>query len=129
MKTSELTDATLDYWVAKAEGKKPVWSAEHLHWFVLFDEGAGYSPSTDPAIGQPIMERERISVECELAEWNDGEGRYEWYAGRGGRDHDGDFMECGVNGSTMLIAGMRVRVMMVFGATVPDDDSKPENAT
>lgn len=54
IKTSELTDATLDWAVAKTEGYTGVALQERTatDW---------YSPSTDWAQGGPIIERERIA--------------------------------------------------------------------
>lgn len=70
MKTSELTGAMLDYWVAKAEGYEAEILKDDKGEFVVrterFENG-GHSrgpffPSTNWLDGGPIIERERISL-------------------------------------------------------------------
>lgn len=66
MKTANLQDAALDYWVARAEGHTAI---------ILFDECVvrhgeyhdemqygKYAPSTDWAIGGPLIEKYDIEV-------------------------------------------------------------------
>lgn len=80
LKTSELTGAQLDYWVARAEGYHP--------WFtrlapdaaaictigVWHDDGAVtakfYRPSTDWTQGGPLIEVWRSHPEMEGTNWN-----------------------------------------------------------
>ena len=59
MKTNELTGAALDWAVAKCEGVLMRWERS------THDEPPlEYSPSTDWALGGPIIEREHISIEA-----------------------------------------------------------------
>lgn len=57
MKTSELTGALLDYWVAKAEGKNHLCVAYEIHGHM-----GSYSPRSNWEDGGPIIEREMITV-------------------------------------------------------------------
>ena len=52
IKTSELTGAALDWAVAKGEG-------HDMDYFQVVD---AYSPSTDWALGGPLIEREKIAL-------------------------------------------------------------------
>jgi hypothetical protein len=114
MKAADLIGADLDAWVARAEGRKHIAillldvSDEPEPAFACFADGRRYDPSTNPTLGQPIMERERIG-----AVWGGapdvcsalvpGRG-----AGRGSL----------IEGPTMLVAGMRARVAQVYGDDV-----------
>lgn len=72
IKTSELTDAALDWAVAEAEGISRVTEAGFYTEYanpnvtgakpVLLQFPRGYSPSTRWAQGGPIIEREKISI-------------------------------------------------------------------
>lgn len=106
MKVSELEGADLDYWVAKAEGYRPLWWEDH--WFVLLDKGAAYRPSTDWSQGGPIIEREQITLEAMGDEW------------RACQLHVSDRMivDRYDYGPTPLIAAMRCFVVSTFGETV-----------
>lgn len=99
MKTSELTGALLDYWVARAEGAAP--SA---------DSQLKFMPSTAWGQGGPIIEREKIMVA-----WN----ASVWIAGVT------DFVERPEGhlskGPTALIAAMRAFVTSIFGDEVRPD--------
>lgn len=99
MRTAELSGATLDYWVAKAEGMATV--------------PDGWAPSTNWAQGGPILERENILV----GKWRD----------RGFAACVEEFTTCAVEvdafGATYLEAGMRCRVKTAFGLNVPDHPS------
>lgn len=55
MKTSELTGALLDYWVARAEEKVPLKHGDH--WFVGLVREEAYSPSANWAQGGPLIEK------------------------------------------------------------------------
>ena len=115
MKTSELTGALLDLWVAKAQGKEyclispkfgACWDTE------LTDDNESqegiYSPSTNWAQGGPIIEREQIflgpmtdsgsmwSAQCQDAPRIDSKG-------------------------TALVAAMRAYVVATFGDEVPGE--------
>lgn len=129
MKTSDLTGVLLDEWVARAEGKMPIWHEDH--WFVGIDRDAAYSPSTDPAQGQPIMERLWIGVDRPskgqmppvwraIGDMPD-EVHKRLYKNRAPYTHNNVLS---AYGPTMLIAGMRVRVAMAYGDTVPDESEK-----
>ena len=132
-KVSELTGRKLDEWVARAEGHRVALYTSDGGPDILAvtskDDGrtriisggtafewmrsGTYHPSTDPNDGQIIMERERISSAGNYL--RDGSGRLpegeEWMcAARGGAM---------AVGPTMLVAGMRCRVAMVYGDEVP----------
>jgi hypothetical protein len=111
MKTSELTDAALDWAVCEATGL--------LKDYPRFQSGKGflevygvarnkhsYTPSTDWAQGGPIIEREGIAI-CPFI---DHKGRIEsWQAGA---------FEDAVFGTTPLIAAMRWYVASILGDEV-----------
>jgi len=107
MKTSELQGAALDWALARVEfvGTIPLRIVSGVIYTV---EGDNWNPSTDWAIGGPIIEREGITVE---------------YTG----DPD-TWCACimadqEVYGPTALIAAMRCYVASVLGDTVdiPED--------
>lgn len=58
IKTSELKGAALDWAVAKCEG---------LSTYIEVVEG--FKPSTDWMQGGPIIEREKIAIDCDGAQW------------------------------------------------------------
>ena len=99
MKVRALTGATLDYWVAKAEGIDP--SLPHMN-----------GPSTNWAQGGPIIERERIDIEHCADD--------SCLAIHSGNFDRGDF---GFEGPTPLVAAMRAYVASKFGLEVPDEVS------
>lgn len=74
MKTSELTGALLDYWVAEAEGML------RMAGNTIEDKLGGYSPSTKWAQGGPIIERESISVEVCCYDNESDKNAIEWVA-------------------------------------------------
>ena len=111
MKTSELTGAALDWAVAKCEPDDTL--------AIYFDEDTGepvcyddwesnqeYKPSTDWAQGGPIIEREKIRLDCA---WNPGH----W---EGCCKIDG--VTAWTKGSTPLIAAMRCYVASKLGDEV-----------
>lgn len=115
MKTAELSGATLDWWVAKAEG---------VDVYREYDTGEvwhgnrTYRPSTDWDIAGPIIEREKISTVFEP--WLD--HPKEWqavldFAGDESGGYNGKFIQYG---QTALIAAMRAFVASKFGEEVPD---------
>jgi hypothetical protein len=66
MKTSELTGALLDYWVARAEGLNPAAVIDYGREVYAENYGKGFEVSrysTDWSQGGPIIERERIFME------------------------------------------------------------------
>lgn len=91
MKTYKLTGQALDYAVAKSSD---------------FDYDVSWNPSTNWSLGGPIIERERIRIDCP---WSDGpfeatckiDGVTSW-----------------VTGPTILIAAMRCYVASRLGGSV-----------
>lgn len=106
MKVSELTDAALDWAVAKCEG-------HDMEYFQVLD---AYLPSTDWAEGGPIIERERIRLDCP---WDD-----QWDATHPDGRHQAkkDGWTGWISGPTPLIAAMRCYVASKLG----DDIEIPE---
>jgi hypothetical protein len=98
MKTSELTGAQLDYWVAKAEGKTPT-----------VDDQMRFMPASDWSQGGPIIERERIGLAF---------GKAEWFAE--GNDPPTDYKRRVYKASTPLVAAMRAYVASKFGDEVDE---------
>ena len=96
MKTSELQGAALDWAVAKCSGTT----------MMAFFTRNEYAPSTDWEQGGPIIERERIRLDCP---WNP--GPYEALC-----KIDGVTAWC--EGSTALIAAMRCYVTSKLGEEV-----------
>lgn len=114
MKTSELTGALLDYWVARAEGLEVrlyrLGEPTSRCWTIQDGRtGHVFAPSTSWAQGGPIIERERI-------QWRDEGGT--WCAGFGEGDDD-DWLHYG-EGETQLVAAMRAYVASKFGDEVQD---------
>lgn len=103
MKTSELTGALLDYYVAEAEGMLRMIKTDDLR-----EKLGDYSPSTKWAHGGPILERERIQLE-----YHGWHKAMPWCA-----------MEAKMTGrrderaSTPLAAAMRLYVSIKFGDEV-----------
>ena len=70
IKTSELTDAALDWAVQEIEYQRMVAEGEHVKQWALDDHRAGVSInpySTDWLWGGPILDRERITIR----QWTD----------------------------------------------------------
>lgn len=120
--TQDLTGPALDWAVARAEGLNPrpdVWHSDGL----FVGEGDGdlvpFAPSTDPAQGHPIIERDGIAT------WKNGDA---WRAAHPENAENGYYdreigaldvsFDDGVPGPTALIAGMRCRVLHRLGPTV-----------
>lgn len=122
MKVSELTGATLDYWVACAEGLPHPRINDGYCWFELpacDDDPAGavdaaFTPSTDWSQGGPIIERELIAI----AMGADQAASPGWSAHVGLIDYEEDFEQ---SGPTPLVAAMRAYVASKFGEEVPDE--------
>lgn len=113
IKTSELAGSSLDWAVAKIDDRKPILITDEPcenYWVCQCSRALGYveigergfSPSTYPEDGQPIMERELIGSMPVSDAW--------WRAG----DVDG----ANGFGPTMLIAAMRCYVASKLGDTV-----------
>ena len=109
MKTSELTDGTLDWAVAKCEhAREPTNYPPKIitggepwtHW-----QGAWWKPSTDWSQGGPIIERENISITHERPTG--------WRA-----ETDADHNDQSETGPTPLIAAMRCYVASKLGDEV-----------
>jgi hypothetical protein len=110
MKTSELTGALLDYWVARAEGESAeIQTYGDKDMCVIFCRE--FSPSTDWAQGGPIIERERIQLE--FHQWHKAAP---WCALKHSNAPSYD-----ERGPTPLVAAMRAYVASKFGDEVQDD--------
>lgn len=117
MKTSELTGALLDAWVARANGWEcngnlSAWVDDK--GVVQFIPAACYDPSHDWSLGGPIIERAGMGI-VKFYEPTDGPipDGFEWCALI--RD---DSLR--MDGPTPLIAAMRLHVAGKFGKELPD---------
>lgn len=115
--TTALTGAALDWAVAKARTSTGTWTIieDPVYNKVLMGEALGkpYSPSTNWDEGGPIIEREKIAIECErdvlwAAVWWDG------------KSHSSVIHR---TGPTPLIAAMRCYVASELGAEVDIPDT------
>jgi len=108
MKTSELSGAELDMWVAKAE-EKLAWISSNGK---VYTEEGWYSPSTDWSQGGPLIQREFVTIYPETYTSGD-----LWFASpfSGTESFEGE---------TPLIAAMRCLVASKFGNEVPDEETK-----
>jgi hypothetical protein len=110
VKTSELKGAALDWAVAKCEGATDEWDGyKPFFWRGVACIRIGgfdveYTPSTDWALGGPIIEREGIAIAAHL----DGD---EWIA-------ENYWREVTQTGPTPLIAAMRCYVASCLGDEV-----------
>jgi hypothetical protein len=118
MKTSELTGAQLDHWVARANGwtfGPPHKTLECDIWrdvdgtFVGCAPASAYKPSTDWSQGGPIIERECINITTKS---NPDMGGNQWMA-----IYPRNFASRG-SGPTPLVAAMRAFVTRKFGEEV-----------
>ena len=119
MKTSELTGAQLDYWVAMAgdatnnqDSGAYVAFARMEKWGESWAQQQArpdtrFKPSTDWAQGGPIIERESITISDFDNGWR--AGMVIWLP-----DHDDWY-----KGPTPLIAAMRAYVASKYGDSVP----------
>ena len=112
MKTSELTGAALDWAVAKCEGEQ-LWIGSKVCERICPDNGEPlfWEPSTNWVQGGPIIEREKIRLDCA---WNPGP----W---EGSCKIDG--ITAWTEGPTPLIAAMRCFVASKLGdgVDVPEE--------
>jgi hypothetical protein len=111
MKTSELTGAKLDLWVARALELEPIIGEPEGFFFWNDDNGlhsGWFAPSTDWAQGGPLIALHKINLECPIGDW---------YASIKIGPAD---VACGA-GPTPLIAAMRAYVSGTIGDTVPDE--------
>lgn len=110
MKTSELTGALLDYWVARVEGlqARPYRLGEATARCWTIDKQGRtdcvFSPSTSWAQGGPIIERERIRTQFDVAGWDAQTQGDDWI----------------YSAPTPLVAAMRAYVASKFGNEVED---------
>lgn len=109
MKTSELTGALLDYWVAQAEGMLRMVTGS------VEERLGGFSPSTKWAHGGPIIERDCICMVHYGNVW----GAHIWPGSESWIDTD--VYEADGTAATPLVAAMRAYVASKFGDEVPDD--------
>jgi hypothetical protein len=128
MKVSELTGAQLDYWVAKANGMDAKIVPQRVYggYGITFVDGTPacqvgieyFDPSTNWAIGGPIIDQGRIVVEPlhEVGE------KPKWQCGVMSQyGFEGPESDCWMTGDTMLIAAMRALVAKKYGDEVPDE--------
>lgn len=119
MKTSDLTGVLLDYWVARAEGRKlekrdDEWFVENNARCWMF-ELAFYRPSTNWTYGGPIIEREGIELVTFGLHETQWSANPEWqFPGCNDYSHIH-------TGPTPLIAAMRAFVASKFGDAVSDE--------
>jgi hypothetical protein len=106
IKVSELTEATLDWAVAKCDNVKMSQRIDSFKVYgaVVLAHGGVYSPSTNWAQGGPIIKREGIATR-ENGDSDD------WYACKRWDNH-------GKFGATPLIAAMRCYVASKLGDTI-----------
>lgn len=122
MRTSELTGALLDYWVAKAEGleaevrsyqQDPFGKGvETVRYCNLKKGNRPFLPSTSWAQGGSIIEREMIELSHDRDWREDGQFWRVWQGNHAGYGY--------MDGDTPLIAAMRVYVASKFGAEVQE---------
>jgi hypothetical protein len=106
MKTNELTGATLDWAVAKCEGR--TW-LDAKNFLAYWEEDGEMHYSTDWAQGGPIIERKKIGV---------------WTSGGGLTWHGKSFvLGIVIDGPTPLIAAMRCYVASELGDNVEIPDA------
>lgn len=110
MKVSELEGASLDQWVARAEGIEVRYSKVEQYWRII-DNGDDmhWAPHQDWAQAGPIIEREAISlIAPKIGE--------RWEANLGNTVES----QVVCDGKTPLEAAMRVYVTARLGAEVND---------
>ena len=124
IKTSELTEAQLDYAVANCKFvagriKIPAFAELEKVRILIYNQdntpeagGMWFSPSTDWAQGGPIIERENISLTAGYVGFVDST---DWFA-QPNLDHP--MWEVRVRGTTPLIAAMRCFVASKLGDEV-----------
>jgi len=118
MKTSDLTGAELDAWVAKALGYKsdPDFDAVKNHEGYWVGEGTfiakyRFQPSTNWSQGGPLIEKYKVSIDANAGEWL---AMVDCSFGVGTGPYDAETYI----GPTPLIAAMRAIVASVFGENV-----------
>lgn len=116
VKVSELSGVALDWAVAKCEGKNGILHDDGITRCIVIASIYGvykgtWKPSTDPALSQPIMEREKI--DC-IADPN---GKDVWMGQLYATRLAGNKV-IRAYGPTMLIAAMRCYVASKFGEEI-----------
>ncbi|HBO7922013.1 TPA: DUF2591 domain-containing protein [Pseudomonas aeruginosa] len=117
---NSLTTIQIDWLIAQQEGVAVIFDGAYIR-YALADEnalGAVYSPSTDPALGHPLLEREKVQLRHIDREghsfnglWLAQDCRF-WSSGSNvgwseyGRSY-ADLHFGYLSGPTMLIAGLR----------------------
>ena len=112
LQTRTLSGLPLAWAVAQAEKEHVVFDGLDLRYPPgQFSEQAMYDPAWDPAIGNPIIERERIATEP---------GGHGWQATKG---LFSDPSSVRFNGITLREAGLRCHVAHVLGdeVDIPDE--------
>lgn len=113
IKVAEATELQLDWLVWKCAGGAAAYpkTASGPAFLKLWHgNSAKYvHPSTDPAQGQPILEREGINLKHWGEDWDS-----KWSAHKGTGHYEGDMSF----GDTQLIAGLRCYVASKLGETV-----------
>ena len=129
MKTANLTDALLDYWVAEGLGLRPtlgplpgMGTICRAHLLARGEYGP-FLPSADWAHGGPIIDRESISVGKRVDMLP---GPRQWAAFLDVTFQARDAQHaCHSWGASPLVAAMRAFVASKFGDEVPDDPALP----
>ena len=121
-KTADLTGPTLDWAVAKCEGKNGVLHDDGITRCIVIASASGvykgtYQPSINWSQGGPIFEREMINVKSNLARMRE-HPEYNWLS-----DCPEKRICVSFNGPTPLIAAMRCVVAVNLGdeVDVPDE--------
>ena len=116
IKVSEAQGAVLDWLVAKCEGEEVKMVRGQLETLWTDD---GWKPSTNWALGGPILEREHLQPSFQE------HGKYKglWACNKWVKDRSGATVAISQYGPTTLIAGMRCRVASKLGeeVEVPDE--------
>ena len=119
VKTADLTGAALDWVVAQVEAVPVAIAAPHYgtDWRVYKpDFGGKYSPSTDWAIGGPLIARFQVALIPEVHDGMEGTEMSErWYADV---YYDGGEQYTTEHCDTVLIAACRAIVATKFGDSV-----------
>lgn len=110
MKVSELEGASLDQWVARAEGIDVRYSTVEQYWRILdTPDNLIWEPHSDWSQAGPIIEREAISLIAPRI-------GQRWEANYGASIEN----QVVCDGKTPLEAAMRVYVTTKFGTEVQD---------
>ena len=117
IKVSELEDAQLDYWTAKAVGKKATQGRHPYGFDMCYADGKAYCPSTNWKQGGPLIEEHDIGVQpfddilCVMVKSKD-----DWFASIG--DETQGVPYHAYCGAAPLIAACRCIVASKFGEEI-----------